>query len=75
MQYLKEDCFLWYVVHTLQSQGHVAMSQVKKRLDWELGDQPKNKEKSRPSLSEQMVLPQILAIIGTVLLKQHGLGL
>lgn len=75
MQNLEEDCSLWYVMHFLQSQGHVAMSQVKKRLDWELGDQPKNKEKPCSLLSEQMVLPQILAIIGKVLLKQHGLGL
>lgn len=45
MQNLEEDCSLWYVVHTFQSQGHVAMSQVKKILDWELGDQPENKKK------------------------------
>lgn len=74
MQNLEEDCSLWYVVPTLQSQGHVAMSQVKKTLDWELGDRPENKEKSCSLLSEQMVLPEFLAIIGKVLLKQHGLG-
>lgn len=73
MQNLEEDHSLLYVVHTLQSQGHVAMSQVKKILDWELGDQTTNKKKCS-LLSEQMVLPQILAIIREVLLKQHGLG-
>lgn len=40
MQNLEEDCSLWYVVHSLLSQGHVAMSQVKKIFDWELGNQP-----------------------------------
>lgn len=75
MQNLEEDCSLRYMVHTLQSQAHVAMSQVKKILVWKLGDQPKNREKLRSLLSEQMVLPQILAIIGKVLLKQHSLGL
>lgn len=75
MQNLEECCSLWYVVQTLQSQGHVAMSQVKKRLVWDLGDQPKNKEKSCSLLSEQMVLPQIFGIIGKVQLKQQGLGL
>lgn len=75
MQNLEEDHSPWYVVHALQSQGHVAMSQVKNILNWELGDQPTNKQKSCSLLLEQMVLPQILAIIGKVLLKQHGFGL
>lgn len=74
MQNLEEDRSPLSVVRTLQSQGHVAMSQVKKILDWELGDQTTNKEKSGSLLLEQMVLPQILAMIGKVLLEQHGLG-
>lgn len=60
-----------HVVHRLQIQSHIVESQVIQTFRW--GEQTANKQTE--VMSEQMVLPQVLAVIAKVLQKQHALGL